>query len=205
MSITSPPNLLVDPFAAHREMLARNWWIFALRGALGIMFGLIALFLPGVTMLSLVLVFSAYMLVDGICAIASGLRAARQGERWGWFIFEGIANLAAGIVAFLLPGLTVLVFVFLIAAWALLSGGLMLGAALRLDADHGRWWLVLGGLASVVYGALLVIAPMIGAVVLTWWIGAYAIVFGVALLLLSFRLKSRADTDMLQPNAAPRS
>jgi len=199
MSITLPPN----PFLAHREMLARNWWIFALRGVLGIIFGLIALFMPAVTMLSLVLVFSAYMLVDGVCAIAAGVRAARQGERWGLFILEGLANFAAGIVAFLLPGLTVLVFVFLIAAWALLTGGLMLGAAFRLDADHGRWWLVLGGLASIIYGALLVIAPIVGAVVLTWWIGAYAIIFGVALLALSFRLKSHADRLAAHQGAVP--
>ena len=198
MSMTLP----LSPLAAHFEMLARNWWIFALRGVLGIIFGLIALFMPAVTMLSLVLVFSAYMLVDGACAIASGVRAARQGERWGWFIVEGLVNLAAGVVAFLWPGLTVLVFVLLIAVWALLSGGLMLGAAFRLDADHGRWWLVLGGVASIVYGALLVIAPIIGAVVLTWWIGAYAIVFGVALLVLAFRLKSRADSLGGRPTAA---
>jgi uncharacterized membrane protein HdeD (DUF308 family) len=173
-------------------MLARNWWLFALRGALGIIFGLIALIYPGVTMLSLVLIFAAYMLVDGVCAIASGIMAARHGERWGWFILEGLVDLAAGIAAFLLPGLTVLVFVYLIAFWALLSGGLMLGAAFSVDGAHGRWWLVLGGLASVVYGALLLIAPIIGAVVLTWWIGAYAIVFGVALLVLAFNLRSRA-------------
>jgi uncharacterized membrane protein HdeD (DUF308 family) len=69
----------------------------------------------------------------------------------------------------------------------------MLGAAWRLNTDHGRWWLVLGGLASIVYGALLLIAPMIGAVVLTWWIGAYAFVFGVCLLILAFKLYSHKD------------
>ena len=173
--------------------LAQNWWLIALRGVVGILFGLIALFFPGTTMLSLVIVFSAYMLVDGGFAIAAAVRAARQHERWGWLTFEGLANIATGIIAFLWPGLTVLAFVLLIAAWAIVSGGLMLGAAFRLKIDYGRWWLLLGGLLSIVFGVLLVLAPLIGALVLTWWLGAYALVFGIVLLVLAFRLRSRRD------------
>jgi uncharacterized membrane protein HdeD (DUF308 family) len=82
-------------------------------------------------------------------------------------------------------------FVLLIAAWAIVSGGLVLAAAFRLNIEQGRWWLVLGGAASVIYGALLIVAPLIGALVLTWWFGVYALVFGVALLILAFRLRSR--------------
>jgi uncharacterized membrane protein HdeD (DUF308 family) len=172
--------------------LARNWWLIALRGVLGILFGLVAFAVPGATILALVLFFSAYMLVDGIFGIAAGIRAAREGERWGWLVLEGVADITAGVIAFLLPGLTALVFVLLIAAWALVSGGFMLAASVRLQIDHGRWWLVLGGLVSIVFGILLAIAPMVGAVVLTWWIGAYALVFGIALLVLAFRLRARA-------------
>jgi uncharacterized membrane protein HdeD (DUF308 family) len=84
------------------------------------------------------------------------------------------------------------VFVMLVAAWAILSGAFMLSAAFRVGLDHGRWWFSLGGIASLIYGALLVIAPMIGALVLTWWIGAYAIVFGIAMLAGSFRLRAHA-------------
>ena len=173
--------------------LARNWWLVALRGVLGILFGIVAFVIPGATILSLVLVFSAYMLVDGVFAIAAAVRAARAHERWGLLVLEGIANIACGVIAFLLPGLTVLVFVLLIAVWALISGGFMLAAAFTLHVDHGRWWLALGGLVSFVYGVLLVIAPMIGAVVLTWWLGAYAFVFGIALLVLAFKLRSKAQ------------
>src|SRR6266852_3198327 len=172
--------------------LARNWWLIALRGALGILFGIVAFVVPGATILSLVLLFSAYMLVDGVFAIAAAIRAAQAHERWGLLVLEGVANIACGVIAFLLPGLTVLVFVLLIAAWALISGGFMLAAAFRLHIDHGRWWLVLGGLISIAYGIALVIAPMIGAVVLTWWLGAYAFMFGIALLVLAFKLRSRA-------------
>jgi uncharacterized membrane protein HdeD (DUF308 family) len=95
----------------------------------------------------------------------------------------------------MLPDLTVVVFVMLVAAWAIVTGFLMLRAAFRINIEHGRWWLALGGLASVVYGVLLIVAPLIGALVLTWWLGAYAMVFGVALLVLAFRLRSqRAPT-----------
>jgi uncharacterized membrane protein HdeD (DUF308 family) len=172
-------------------VLARNWWAVAIRGVLGLVFGLFALFMTGATMLSLVLVFAAYMLVDGIFAIVAAIRAAGAGGRWGLLVLEGVADIAAGVIAIIWPGITLLVFVILVAAWAIVSGGLMWAAAYNLRTDHGRWWLVIGGIVSVLYGALLVVAPLIGAVVLTWWIGAYALVFGVALLVLAFRLRSR--------------
>ncbi len=172
-------------------LLAQNWWAFAMRGVLGIIFGLIAIFLPGATMLSLVLVFSAYALVDGVFAIIAAGRAMRQHERWGYLLLEGIVNIVAAAIAFLWPGVTVVSFVFVVGTWAILSGGLMLSAALRLNADHGRWWLALGGLASVIYGALLIFAPFIGALVLTWWLGAYAIVFGFALIVVASKLHAR--------------
>lgn len=174
------------------ESLAQNWWLFLLRGILGILFGVVALIFPGPTMLSLVLLFSAYTLVDGVAGIISAVRAIRRKEeRWGWLIFEGLLNIAVAILAFLWPGMTVLAFVLLVAAWAIVSGALMTAAAFRLNVSHGRWWLVLGGLLSLAYGALLVATPLIGAIVLTWWMGAYAIAFGVALVILSFKLRSR--------------
>jgi uncharacterized membrane protein HdeD (DUF308 family) len=173
------------------SMLARNWWAFVARGIFAVLFGLIALFMPGVTMLSLVLVFAAYALADGVMAIISAIHAARQGERWSLLVFEGIADIIIGAAAAALPGITVVVFVALVAAWALITGSFMLAAAFELDADHGRWWLVLGGAASLVYGALLILAPLMGALVLTWWIGAYAIIFGVALLVAAFRLRAK--------------
>ena len=171
--------------------LAPNWWLFLLRGILGIIFGGLALIFPGPTMLSLVLLFSAYMLVDGVAGIISAVRAMRRGDRWGLLILEGLLNVAVGIGAFLWPGPTVLAFVLLVAAWAIVTGALMTAAAFRLNLEHGRWWLVLGGLLSLAYGALLILAPLIGALVLTWWMGAYAIAFGVALVIFSFRLRSR--------------
>lgn len=170
-------------------VLARNWWAFAIRGVLGILFGLVAFTIPGAAMLSLVIVFAAYALADGAFAIVAAVRAAGRGERWLLFVFEGIVGIAAGAIAILWPAITVIVFVALVAVWALVSGGLMLAAAFHTDASHGRWWLALGGVASLVYGALLIIAPMIGALVLTWWIGAYAMIFGIAMLVAAFHLR----------------
>jgi uncharacterized membrane protein HdeD (DUF308 family) len=183
------------------QTLVLNWWLFTLRGVLGIIFGCVALIFPGPTILSLVIFFSAYMLVDGVLGIISAVRAIRRKEdRWGLLIFEGLCNIAVGIAAFLWPGLTVVAFMWLIAAWAIVTGGLMTAAGFRLNIDHGRWWLILGGLLSLTFGVLLIITPLIGAIVLTWWLGAYAILFGVALVIFSFKLRSRQH-ELASPTA----
>jgi len=173
-------------------LLAQNWWAIAIRGVLGIGFGLVALLLPGATMLSLVLLFAAYAFVDGVFGLVSAFRAARQHERWGYLTLEALVNIATAAIALAWPGITVVAFVLLVAVWAIMSGVLMLAAAIELQLPEGRGWLVLGGLASVIYGGLLIAAPLLGAVVLTWWLGAYAIVFGVSLLVLAFRLRGHA-------------
>jgi uncharacterized membrane protein HdeD (DUF308 family) len=175
------------------EVLADSWWAVGLRGILGILFGLICLLTPGVAVEVFVILFSAYMLVDGVFAIVSGIKAARNGERWGLLILEGIVDLAAGVVAFLWPAITLVALIWIIAVWAVVSGALMLSAAFTLNIDHGRWWLALGGIASIIFGILLVIEPLIGAVVLTLWIGAYALMFGVFLLVVAFQLHSRKE------------
>ena len=176
---------------AMSAMLARNWWLVALRGLLAILFGAIAFVAPGAFVLSLVLFFSAYMLVDGVFGIVAAVRAARQHERWGFLLLEGLLDLVVGVAAFLVPAAAVWAFVLLVAAWAILSGGLMIAAAFRLHLDYGRWWLGLGGLVSVLFGIVLLINPGMSALVLTWWLGAYAVAFGVMLLILGFRLRSR--------------
>lgn len=169
--------------------LARNWWAVALRGMFAILFGLIALLLPGVTIASLLLLFGAYMLADGVFAIISGIRAMTHHERWGLLILEGIVDVLAGLVAFLMPGITLLFFVALLGMWGIISGFSMTAAALRLHETHGRWLLALSGIISVIWGVLLFLFPIVGAVVLAWWLGVYALIFGVALLILGFRLR----------------
>jgi uncharacterized membrane protein HdeD (DUF308 family) len=190
---TSGSSELFDRTHAMSSLLAQNWWAVALRGAFAIVFALIAFFSPGATILSLVLFFSAYMLVDGVFGIVSGIRAASNNQRWGLLVLEGILNILVGIVAFVMPGLTVLFFVTLMAVWSLITGILMIVAAFKLNPDFGRGWLIFSGIVSVLFGIALLIAPLIGAVVLTWWLGAYALVFGIGLLVLAFKLKGRRD------------
>lgn len=187
------PNSEPAKSGAMNAMLARNWWVMALRGVCAVLFGLIALLLPGVTITSLVLLFAAYMLVDGVFAIIAGVRAATRRERWWPFILEGVIDLAAGVVAVVAPIATILAFVWLSGAWAVVSGVMMIAAAVRLRASHGKWWLGFGGLVSVVWGILLFVAPIEGAVVMTWWLGAYALVFGGALIVLAFRLRGHRN------------
>src|SRR5262249_24879923 len=148
-------------------LLAQNWWAFTLRGIAAIVFGLIALAWTEAAMLSLALVFAASLTVDGVFGIVSAVRAARRHDRWGLLLVEGILDLVMGAAAALFPFAAVLAFVLVTAVWALMTGGLMLVSAFRLHMSHGRWWLALGGMVSLLWGVVLLIAPMIGAIVLT--------------------------------------
>ncbi len=191
---TSPSGIPLTGAArldAMSAALARNWWLVALRGVVAILFGAIAFVAPDVFVLSLVLFFAAYMAADGAFAIVGAVRAAQRHERWGFLLLEGIVNLVVGVGAVLVPAAAVWAFVLLLAAWALVTGGLMIAAAFRLHLHYGRWWLVLGGLVSILFAAALLIDPGMSALVLTWWIGAYTVAFGVLLLILAFRLRSR--------------
>ncbi|HKX19851.1 MAG TPA: HdeD family acid-resistance protein [bacterium] len=174
-------------------VLARNWWALALRGLFAVIFGLIALLNPGVTLIALIYLFGAYSLVDGIFGVAAAVRAAEAHNRWGWLLVEGIAGIITGLIAFLIPGLTALVLLYLIAAWALVTGVLELLAAFRLRGMiANEWLLLLGGAASIIFGVLLIVQPGAGALALLWLIGAYALIFGILMLMLAFRLRGHA-------------
>ncbi|HST94329.1 MAG TPA: HdeD family acid-resistance protein [Microvirga sp.] len=196
------PHESFDRAHAMSALLAQNWWAIALRGVFAILFALIAFFWPGAAILSFVLFFSAYMLVDGIFGIVAAVRAASNHQRWGLLVLEGVVDILAGIVAFAWPGLTVVFFITLMAVWSLITGILMIVAAFKLDPAYGRGWLIFSGIVSVLFGAALLIAPLVGAVVLTWWLGAYALVFGITLIALAFKLKGRKD-DVASGTAAP--
>jgi uncharacterized membrane protein HdeD (DUF308 family) len=201
MTVNDPMDpVLGDP--AMSDLLAQNWWAIALRGVCAILFGIIALLMPGAAIFALLLLFTAYMLVDGIFAIVAGIRAARHHERWGWLILEGAADLIAGAIAVLWPIAPVIAFVFLVGAWAIVSGSLLFAASFRLQLAHGRWLMLLGGAVSVIWGVLLIIWPLLGAVVLTWWMAAYALVFGGLLLVLAFRLRRQRNRGAVPGGAA---
>jgi uncharacterized membrane protein HdeD (DUF308 family) len=171
------------------DILIRNWWALALRGVAAVIFGLLAFALPGLTLTVLVLFFAAYLLVDGIFALVAGLRAAERHERWGALSLEGILNLVAGALVVMWPGLTLVLFVYMAAFWALVSGIALLMAAFRLHRQHGEWMMILAGLLSIAWGIMVALFPIAGILVWAWWIGAYALIFGIAMLILAFRLR----------------
>lgn len=180
----------VPQSSAISNMLARSWWVVLIRGALAVVFGLLVVFFPGQAMLSLILLFAAYMVLDGISSLIAAVRAIRAQHDWGLLLLQAAASLITAAVAIFWPAITMVVFVLITAAWAIVSGCLMLASAFRLT-EKKQWWLVASGGLSLLYGILTIIAPLIGALVLTWWIGAYALVLGVFLIMLSLSLRSR--------------
>ncbi|MBD2362534.1 HdeD family acid-resistance protein [Anabaena minutissima FACHB-250] len=171
--------------------LARNWWTLALRGTLAILFGLIALFWPGITITALVLLFAAFLVVGGVLLAIAAFKD-RLDDTHAWLmLLEGAVGIIVGILAFIWPGITFILLLYLIAAWAIITGIFEMIAAFQLRrAIENEWLLVIAGVASFFFGVLLAIWPLAGAVAIVWIIGIYALVFGVLLLALSFRLRN---------------
>lgn len=176
--------------------LARNWWAFVLRGVFAILFGIGAWLWPGLTLAALVFLFGAYALVDGVFAVAAGIASHGENRRWWAELLVGIAGIALGVMVFAWPDVTALTLLYLIAAWALVTGVMEIAAAIELRKRIDNEWLLgLGGLASVLFGLLLIVFPGAGALGLLWLIGAYAVLFGVLLIALGLRLRGMRDAD----------
>jgi uncharacterized membrane protein HdeD (DUF308 family) len=176
-------------------VLARNWWAVALRGVAAVLFGVAALIWPGLTLGILVLLFGAYVLVDGIFALILAIQRATHHTRWWPLLLEGLAGIVVGLLTFFWPGITALVLLVLIASWAIVTGFLELIAAMELRREIANEWLLgLSGLASVLFGVLLILMPGAGALALVWLIGVYALVFGILLLGLAYRLRELEAT-----------
>jgi uncharacterized membrane protein HdeD (DUF308 family) len=173
------------------EVLARHWWVMAVRGVAALLFGILALIWPQITLTVLVLLFGAYALVDGVLALVTAFsRAGRATGRRPWLIVEGVLGIAAGVVTFVWPQITAVALLALIAAWAVLTGVIEIIAAVRLRRElQGEWLLALSGALSVLFGVLIVLWPGAGALAVVWLIGVYAIVFAITLLMLAFRLR----------------
>jgi uncharacterized membrane protein HdeD (DUF308 family) len=184
------------------DTLVRNWWVVLLRGVAGIIFGLVTFFAPGISLVALVLVFGAYAFADGILAIISAIRRRGKSDRWWVLLLEGLAGVGAGVITLLWPGITALALLYVIAAWALVTGGLEIAAAIRLrKVITGEWLLVLAAIASIALGILLVLFPGPGALALVLWIGAYALVSGVLFIALGFRLRSWGKSRLQMASA----
>jgi len=168
-----------------------DWRAVALRGLAALAFGILTLIWPGLTVWALVVLFGAFVLVDGVFTLAAAIRnepGTRQ--RRGWLIFEGIVSIAIGVITFVWPDITALALLFVIAAWAFVLGALRLAAAIQMRREIDDWWLpALSGALSIAFAALLVITPGAGALVITWLIGWFAAFIGVLLLMLAFRVR----------------
>jgi uncharacterized membrane protein HdeD (DUF308 family) len=183
---------LPQPMLLHG--LAKNWWLLLLRGIAAIIFGILAFAWPGITLLSLVILYGAYALVDGVLSIAAAIGGGGGAAtpRW-WLIVVGLLGIAAGLLTFFWPQITALVLLMFIGAWALIHGVFEIIGAIRLRKEiDNEWMLILSGALSVLFGAAMLIMPGAGALALIWVIGAYSIIFGILFVGFAFRLKKHA-------------
>ena len=172
-------------------LMAKNWWAIAIRGIAAIIFGILTILLPGITLLTLVYLFAAFALVDGVSAIVSVVRNDPASRGHGWSVLViGIVGVIAGIGAFIWPGITALTLLYIVAFWAIATGVFEVIAAIRLRREiQGEWLLALSGVASVAFGALLVVSPGVGLLALLTLVAAWAIILGVILVVLAWRLR----------------
>ena len=189
----------------HGAVVRGVWWLVLIRGILAILFGLFALFAPGTALLALVFVFGAYAIIDGITAIIAGIRHRKEEAHWGWHLFQGIVSLIAGIIAFVWPGVTVLAILFVIAFWSIVNGVAQIveSFAMRKRGGSGSWgWMLAAGIVSVLFGIVLVIQPGAALITLLWFVGAYAVVFGVIIVVWAFRLRGAVHAAADDAHAA---
>ena len=189
MTVSAQPN-----FAHSRRpilhALARSWWLVLLRGIAGILFGVLAFAWPGLTLLTLVLLYGAYALVDGVIALVAAFTGRAAHVPTWWLVVVGLLGIAAGLVTFLWPGITALALIVFIGAWAVAHGIFEIVGAIELRHEIGNeWMLILAGALSVLFGLAVLIMPGAGALGLIWAIGTYSIVFGALLVGLSLRLR----------------
>ena len=185
-------NTISDSIA---ELFRHSWWVLALRGLAAVLFGILAFIWPGITIFTLVLLFGAYALVNGVLALVIAFKGPRRVRRFGSLIFGGLISVAAGVIAFIWPGMTAFSLVIVIAAWAIVNGIAEIVVAIRLRKEiSGEWLLIVAGIASTLFGVCLFLNPLIGALVLVWWIGGFTFAFGILLMVLGFRMRRAAET-----------
>ncbi|HEX2470799.1 MAG TPA: HdeD family acid-resistance protein [Candidatus Limnocylindrales bacterium] len=171
--------------------MTRDWWVFAIRGIAALVFGVLAFIWPETTLAVLVLLFGAYVLVDGVALLVALVRGDPVARRHAWAVaIIGVLGIVVGVVTFMVPGLTALSLLYLVAFWAIATGTFQVIAAIALRKElEGEFWMALGGVASIVFGALLVAFPGAGLISLVWLVGIWSIVFGISSLGLAYRLR----------------
>jgi len=173
-------------------ILAKNWWAFVLRGIAALLFGVLTFLRPGMALLTLIFIFGFYAISDGVFNIIAAFRRTETDQQpWWALLISGVLSIVAGVIAFFLPPVAAVALLYLIAAWAVVTGIMSIVAAIRLRKQiEGEWLLVLSGVLSVVFGVFMAIFPAAGALAVILWIGAYAFVMGVMLIVFGFRLRS---------------
>lgn len=180
--------------------LSQNWWLVVLRGVLAILFGILAFVWPALTWLTLIIMFGVYAIVDGVIAVIAGLSHTQDSPRWWTFLLEGLLGIGAGVIALILPELTTLVLIYMIASWAVMTGILEIAAAIRLRNEIiNEWMLGLGGLVSIGLGILLFLQPAAGGLAIIWTLAGYALIFGILLVILGFRLRNWRTPNRHEP------
>ena len=170
------------------QLLARNWLWLELRGALTVAFGLLTLFLPGITLGALILVFGIYALAEGTVLIVMTFNRRDAPHRW-ITLLQGLVGIGAGILTFVYPGVTAVALLAIIAAWAIVTGILEIAGAILLRKEiKGEWLMILSGILSLVFAYMLLANPAVGALTLVSLIGVYAVVFGILLMILGARV-----------------
>ncbi len=174
----------------------KYWWIMLIRGILAIALGVMMIAWPEATVKVAIFLFGLYFILDGIASITMGIMSGRAGEKWGWLVFVGVLDIGAGIVAFVWPGATALVLLYLIAFWSILAGGMAIFGSFSLKSAGARdWgWVLFGGIVSLIFGIILLIAPGHGILGLIWLVAIWAIVFGIVLIVNSFIVRSVSGT-----------
>ena len=181
---------------AHSQLETRDhapsWWALALRGLVAILFGLAALFWPGLILAVLIVLFGAYALVDGILAIIAAFRSSGRGMRRTLLLIEGAIGILFGILALFWPGLTALALLYFIAFWAIFSGiaRIVMAVMLRREIEN-EWSIAFSGVLSVILGIVLILLPGAGLLAYTWLIGIFALAVGIALIYYAFRARGQ--------------
>jgi uncharacterized membrane protein HdeD (DUF308 family) len=172
------------------SIFSRNWWVLLLRGVVTIAFGVLIWLQPGVSLVTLLLLFGAFSMADGVLGVWGAVAGRKKNEDWWALLLWGLVGIGVGILTFAAPGVTAIALLFYIAIWAITTGVLQIVAAIRLRKEiQGEWLLILAGLASVVFGVLLMAQPGSGALALLWLIAAYAVAFGVILVILALKVR----------------
>jgi uncharacterized membrane protein HdeD (DUF308 family) len=172
--------------------LAKYWWVVLLRGILAVAFAMVAFFWPGATLVALVIVFGAWFFVDGVFALGSAIFGHTGQNRW-LLLLEGVVGIAAGLLTWFYPGITALTLVYFIAWWAIITGILEVVYAIQMRKTISNEWLyILAGIASIIFGGLIIVHPGAGALAVLWIIGVYALIFGILLIGFSLRLRGHA-------------